>query len=457
MLPARLHIPPLTEPFNCTGGRALRLPGSKSLTNRALVLAALADGASTLTGVLFSDDTRVMLANLEKLGFLDQARDVDAARCTVTIHGQAGRIPAAGGSGGSGGELFCGNSGTTIRFLTALCCLGDPGSRYTLTGIPRMLERPIGELVDMLRRLGARIDYAGREGFPPIVVHGGGIRGGELTLQPTLSSQYITAALQIAPYLPGGLTLRFDGPVTSRPYVEMTAATMRAFGVQPVWQGDAIAVPAGVYAGRPYAIEPDASNASYFLAAAAITPGSHADIADLTAASVQGDAKFTAVLERMGSPLHAVDVDLNDMPDMAQTLAVVALFAQGTTVIRNVGNLRVKETDRMAALQNELTKFGAKVEITGDDLAITPPPEVASKETSHLPFPPGGEVVIETYDDHRMAMAFAVAGLGSHRLPGRPRVVIDDPACVNKTFPNFFDKINELRPPPPEVQGVKSE
>lgn len=440
-LPARLPIAPLSGPFDCTGDHALRLPGSKSITNRAFILAALADGESVLDGVLFSDDTRVMMKALGGLGFILK---IDEPNRRVTVHGRGGRMPR------SDVELFCGNSGTSIRFLTALCCMGEPGHRYALTGIPRMLERPIGELVDMLRQLGARIDYLGQEGFPPIMVHGG-IDGGELTLKPTWSSQYITALLQIAPYLKQGLTIRFEGAITSRPYVAMTTHVMRDFGVVSQWDEHDITIHPGRYSRESYRIEPDASNASYFLAASAVVPGSQTTILDLNELSIQGDSGFAAVLQQMQGPtrLRGIDVDLNDMPDMAQTLAVVALFADGSSVIRNVGNLRIKETDRMAAIQNELTRFGATVNLDGDDIHITPPPADESK----LPFSAGDEIVIETYDDHRMAMAFTVAGLASDRLPGRPRVVIDDPACVNKTFPDYFGYIDMLRTNAERLKG----
>ncbi len=431
-MPEALAISPLPA-FQA----AVRPPGSKSLTNRALLLAALAEGTSHLTGVLFSDDTRVMLEALTKLGF---APEIDEPGECVTLLGRGGRIPA------DDAALHLGNAGTAFRFLTAAVCLGR--GTYRLDGIPRMRERPIGQLVDALRELGANIQYEGKEGYPPLRISAAGLRGGQLAFEPTLSSQYISALLQIAPYLPGGLTLRFHGPITSRPYVEMTLALMARFGViadtDPGFTR--ISVAPGAYQGIEYAVEPDASNASYFLAAAAIIPGAKCTIEGLGKASLQGDVGFADVLHQMGAgllfgrdfitvfcppagqPLRGIDIDLSAMPDMAQTLAVVALFALGPTAIRNIGNLRVKETDRLAALRNELTKLGASVEIEGDDLLITPPP--------------GGKVTpaaIDTYDDHRMAMSFAVAGL---RGEG---VVINDPACVNKTFPGFFDELERLR------------
>ena len=451
--PAQYEVRPLGPGgFDATGDKAVRVPGSKSLTNRALLLAALAEGDTTLTGVLFADDTRRMLEALDTLGF---EPEIDEADTTVTVRGRGGAIPHAGRDV----ELFLGNAGTATRFLTAACCLGDPGSSYLITGVPRMHQRPIGELVDPLRRLGARIDYLGEEGFPPLRVHGGLRRSQQtdtLRVPTTLSSQYVSALLQISPLLPQGLTLDFTGPITSKPYVAMTLGVMADFGGKHAW-GDQLRVPPGsLGASGGFPIEPDASNASYFLAAAAVCPPSRCGVRSLCAGSVQGDALFYRNLCRMGcacpsdvadhpcievsSPrgasLRGRTHDLGGMPDMAQTLAVVALFAEGATTITNVGNLRVKETDRLAALHNELTKLGAAVTIDGDDITIAPPTGDGA-----LPFERGGVVAIDTYDDHRMAMSFAVAGLASDRLPGKPRVVINDPGCVAKTYPGFFEDL----------------
>jgi len=416
-LPDQLEIHPLRQPFDTV----VRIPGSKSLTNRALLLAALAEGQSTLTNVLFADDTRVMIDALRQLGV---SMDIDEANTTVTVTGCGGRWPVREA------DLFLGNAGTAMRFLTAACCLGPSGSRYRLHGIPRMHQRPIGELVDLLRQLGAKIDYDGEEGFPPLTVHGGGLRGGNLTVKPTLSSQYISALLQIAPLLPRPLSLAFDGPITSKPYVQMTTRLMERFGADARWVNDRVVVGCVAYRGVELTIEPDASNASYFLAAAAAT-GGRARIADLNEQSLQGDARIAGVIDRMrdAEGLRGLDIDLHDMPDMAQTLAALAVLARTPTVIRNVGNLRVKETDRMAAIRNELTKLGAAVRIDGDDIHITPPSDGRIKPA-----------VIETYDDHRMAMSFAVIGLA------QPGVTIADPACVNKTFPNFWRTLNQLAP-----------
>lgn len=428
----------------------LRPPGSKSLTNRALLLAALAKGTSKLTGVLFADDTRRMLEALESLGF---KMHIDEPNRCVTLRGKHGTIPTAAA------QLHLGNAGTAMRFLTAALCLGL--GEYTLDGIARMRERPIGELVDPLIELGADIEYLGETGYPPlkIIAEPPGMNGGLLELTPTLSSQFISALLMIGPYLHNGLEIEFEGPVTSLPYVKMTLNLMKQFGAN--FEADtgyrAIHVPAGKYRSYDYPIEPDASNASYFLAAAAVVPGSRCTVEGLGSRSLQGDAEFCDVLGRMGcgvnqkldsttisapaggGMLRGIDVDLNDMPDMAQTLAVVALFADRPTTIRNVGNLRVKETDRIAALENELVKLGAKVTTIEDDITITPPSDGVAAYLQAA-----GGATIDTYDDHRMAMAFSVAGLGASGDAGS-QVTINDPRCVDKTFPDFFEFLDRLR------------
>jgi 3-phosphoshikimate 1-carboxyvinyltransferase len=419
--------------------KSIRPPGSKSLTNRALLLAALADGESLLLGPLLADDSRHMLAALTTLGF---EPDLSSDGRQVKVRGLAGQYPE---TPTSPVRLHLGNAGTAYRFLTAALAAG-PGV-YDLDGIPRMHERPIGQLVEALRKIGGRVQYLGNEGYPPLRVAGGRVKGGSLVMPPTLSSQYISALLQAAPYFQEGLTLRFDGPVTSRPYVEMTLALMARFGVTAKVD-DAftqIRVEPGCYKAISYAVEPDASNASYFLAAAAVLPGSRITIEGLGKKSLQGDVGFADVLHRMGAglvfgddfitltappagqKLRGIDIDLNHMPDMAQTLACVAILSEGETAIRNIGNLRVKETDRMEALRVELTKLGATVEVEGDDLFITPPS--SGKITP---------AAIDTYDDHRMAMSFAVVGLA------QPGVTINDPKCVDKTFPEYFDYLRKL-------------
>ncbi|MFI4859882.1 MAG: 3-phosphoshikimate 1-carboxyvinyltransferase [Phycisphaerales bacterium JB063] len=430
-----LKIQP-AKAFNLT----LAPPGSKSLTNRALLLAALADGESRLSGVLLADDTRRMLEALEQLGF---KLDIDESAHTVTVHGQGGRIPA------NNADLHLGNAGTAMRFLTAALVLGK--GTYTLDGIPRMRERPIGELVDPLRELNASIDYLGEEGYPPLKINAtGDFAGGMVRLEPTLSSQFISALLMTGPCSERGVTVAFEGAITSLPYIKMSLKLMEHFGAESAWGGPggrAVRVQPGGYTARPYTIEPDASNASYFLAAAAVVPGSSCTITNLGSESVQGDAEFCDVLGLMGCEvtqrmttttvaapkdgrLKGIDIRLHRMPDMAQTLAVIALFADGPTTIRKVGNLRVKETDRLAALENELTKLGAEVQVKGETIRIHPPP--------------GNDLdpaAVDTYDDHRMAMSFAVAGLAS--MPGS-EITINDPGCVNKTYPRFWDDLQKL-------------
>ncbi|MFK7788253.1 MAG: 3-phosphoshikimate 1-carboxyvinyltransferase [Phycisphaeraceae bacterium] len=429
------------NPFDLT----LSPPGSKSLTNRALLIAALADGPTVLDGVLFADDTRRMLEAMQSLGF---ALDIDEDAKRVTVTGQCGNIPV------KEAELNLGNAGTAMRFLTAALCLGQ--GTYTLDGIPRMRERPIGELVEPLRQLGAEIDYLGVKGFPPLKINDSPyFEGGFITLKPTLSSQFISALLIAGPCTPRGVTLTFDGPVTSLPYIKMTLKLMKHFGISHEWGGpkkNAVRVTAAAYKAKAYTIEPDASNASYFLAAAAAVPGSSCTIQHLGSESVQGDADFCMVLGLMGcnvdqrthsttiiapssGRLKGVDVKLNQMPDMAQTLAALAILADGPTRIRKVGNLRVKETDRMEAIRVELTKLGATVDIQGDDIHITPPPtEPDGKGNAITP------AIVDTYDDHRMAMAFSVIGLATP--PGT--VTINDPDCVNKTYPNYWTDLQKL-------------
>ena len=423
------------KPFDIT----LSPPGSKSLTNRALLIAALADGETVLDGVLFADDSRRMLEALQTLGF---ELNIDEDAKLVTVQGKGGKVPSREA------ELNLGNAGTAMRFLTAALCLGQ-GS-YTLDGIPRMRERPIGELVEPLRQLGAEIDYLAEEGFPPLKINDSPyFEGGFITLEPTLSSQFISALLIAAPCTPRGVTLTFDGPITSLPYIKMTLKLMKHFGVKHEWGGpkkNAVRVTAAEYKAKAYTIEPDASNASYFLAAAAAVPGSSCTINHLGSESVQGDADFCMVLGLMGcnvdqrthtttitaptsGRLKGVDVRLNQMPDMAQTLAALAILADGPTRIRKVGNLRVKETDRMEAIRVELTKLGAQVELRGDDILITPP---AGNTLT--------PAAVDTYDDHRMAMAFSVIGLAAPA----GTVTINDPDCVNKTYPNYWDDLQKL-------------
>jgi 3-phosphoshikimate 1-carboxyvinyltransferase len=411
-------------------------PGSKSLTNRALVLAALSDGTCELSNVLFADDTLVMLEGLARLGFGPR---VDRVAGRVGIDGRGGEVPTTAGT------LSCGNSGTTIRFLTALCTLGR--GPFTLDGVPRMRQRPIGQLVELLASLGARVKYDLAEGFPPITVNADRLPGGLARAGEALSSQYLSAVLQVAPYARHEVRVDLVGRQPSWPYVAMTMRLMDEFGHTPELIRDRdtgeprqIIVPRGNYQPTNYAIEPDASNATYFLGIAALHPGSQITIDGLGKSSLQGDVGFAEVLRQMGAEvsvgdnaitvtgpdrLIGVDVNLAGMPDTAQTLAVLALFAAGPTTIRGLQTLRVKETDRIAALATELAKLAAGVEVRGDDLIISPPRQIAP-------------AAIDTYDDHRMAMSFAMAGT---RAAG---VTIRDAQCVNKTYPEFFTDLATL-------------
>jgi 3-phosphoshikimate 1-carboxyvinyltransferase len=417
--------------INHTIDATVALPGSKSITNRALIAAALADGDSILSGVLLAEDTRLMIDALRQLGV---AVTIDESECLAEVSGCRGHLPA------SDADLFCGNSGTTIRFCAALCATAH--GQFRLDGIERMRERPIGGLVEALRALGSRIEYENREEHPPLIVHATALSGGTASFNNPASSQWISAVLLAAPYAGGDVMIDVRGDIPSIPYLKMTTQVMSQFGVNILEQYEDRRVRFIVEAPQRYGptnipIEPDASAATYFWAAAAIA-GGRVCIEGIGTNSIQGDAKFPDVLEKMGcdvkrepnrttvaltagkSTLRGVDVDMNDMPDAAMTLAVVALFAEGTTTIRNVANLRVKETDRLTALSTELRKLGATVDELPDGLQITP--AAASSSPTE----------IVTYNDHRMAMAFALAGLRC------PELTIKGSDCVAKTFPDFF-------------------
>jgi 3-phosphoshikimate 1-carboxyvinyltransferase len=402
----------------------IRPPGSKSITNRALVCAALARGESLLTGALDCDDTQVMIDALGQLG-LEVEHSPSA--CTIRVVGCGGRPPAASAS------MVLGNSGTTVRFLTAMVALGR--GIYRLDGTPRMQQRPIQDLLDALRQLGADAVSEAGTGCPPVVVRAAGLRGGQVEVCGAISSQFLSAVLQVAPCAASDVEISVRGELVSTPYVAMTLAVMRAFGVQAPTGDFPLRVPAPQqYIGRTYAIEPDASAASYFFAAAAIA-GGNVTVEGLSSKSLQGDVAFCNCLRQMGCEviegdaqitvvgrsLRGIDVDMNAISDTVQTLAAVALFAKGPTTIRNVAHIRHKETDRIAALASELRKFGAEIEERPDGLRITP-------QSLH-----GAE--INTYDDHRMAMSMALVGLAV------PRVVIRDPRCTSKTYPNFFNDL----------------
>lgn len=419
--------PSAREPIEAVVG----VPGSKSITNRALICAALADGHSLLTGALFAEDTELMIGALTAMGI---ACTVDPASTAVEISGCRGQLPA------SSADVFCGNSGTTLRFCTALAATGH--GEYHFDGILRMRERPIAPLIAGLRQLGIRIRFEREEGFPPHTVLAERLSGGEVAMNGSISSQFISALLMAAPMACDDVYLTLNPPLASRSYIHMTQAVIEAFGASVVGEfggdGGRIVIPAPQrYEGRHYAIEPDASSASYFFAAAAAT-GGRVTVKGLGANSIQGDVALLDCLERMGcrterdagsmtvigpadGALWPIQADLNDMPDMAQTLAVLALFARGESRLTGLSTLVHKETDRLAALDRELTQIGAGVERKADALSIRPP---------KAPRP----AQIATYGDHRMAMSFAVAGL---RIPG---LAIEDPACVAKTFPDFFQR-----------------
>ncbi len=406
----------------------VRPPGSKSITNRAMVCAALADGTSTLVGALDSEDTQVMAEALRQLGI---GIDHDAATQTLTIQGQGGKlaVPPA--------EIYVANSGTTIRFLAAMVSLGN--GVFRLDGTPRMRERPIGDLVQSLRQLGVDARCEAAEGFPPVLINAAGLPGGDAAIRGDVSSQFLSGLLMAAPYARRPVTLKVIGTLVSQPYVQMTLAVMKAFGIDlPHDELRRFSVSAGEhYRGCRYAIEPDASAASYFFAAAAIT-GGEVTVEGLSRASLQGDVAFVEVLARMGcrvvhgddritvsgGKLRGITTDMNAISDTVQTLAAVALFADGPTTISGVGHIRHKETDRIGALATELRKLGATVEELADGLRIAPGVLRGA--------------AIDTYQDHRMAMSLSLVGL---RQPG---VVIRDPDCTAKTYPGFFDDLRKL-------------
>jgi 3-phosphoshikimate 1-carboxyvinyltransferase len=437
-LPKRLTI----ETRGPLDGR-VSVPGSKSITNRALLLAALADGESRLSGGLESDDTVVMRAALDAMGIGLEATasgagagggDKDRDEIWV-VRGRGGRFDLPDHA------LDCGNSGTTVRFLTAALTLA-PGP-IVVDGNARMRERPISDLVESLRALGAELTIEGEADCPPVRIHGGGLPGGAAVIDGSRSSQYVSAVAQVAPYAERDVELAFkDGIIVSRPYIDLTLDVMRAFGAEAEWRGDEkLWIKAGQpYQSRDYTIEPDASSAAYPFCAAAIA-GGRVSVSGIPADSLQADFKILGLLERMGcrverqddtvsvtgpsDGLHSLgEIDMNDFPDAVLAYAVVALFANGPTTIKNVANLRIKETDRLAALETELRKLGAHVEAGPDSLHIQPAPMRGAE--------------IETYDDHRMAMSVALAGL---RVPG---VTILDPACVSKTWPDYFSALSGL-------------
>ncbi|MBU2886876.1 3-phosphoshikimate 1-carboxyvinyltransferase [Gilvimarinus agarilyticus] len=408
------------------------LPGSKSLSNRILLLAALAQGETTITNLLDSDDVSHMLTALKALG-VDYTLSEDKKTCRLT--GLAGVFQA-----GQSVELFLGNAGTAVRPLTAALAISE--GTFTITGEPRMYERPIGDLIDALRQLGAEVTYLKDDGFPPLTLQGKPLNGGEVSIKGNISSQYLTALLMIAPLLQSTTCIKVDGELVSKPYIDITLDTMAKFGVQVTnndYQSFEIQGQQTYQSPGEIMVEGDASSASYFLAAAAIG-GGPVKVHGTGSASIQGDAKFADVLQQMGakvtyadmwieveagSELNGVDVDLNHIPDAAMTIATTALFAKGPTRIRNIYNWRVKETDRLAAMATELRKVGARVEEGEDYIYIEPPTSLTS-------------AAIDTYNDHRMAMCFSLASFGD------VDIVINDPKCTSKTFPTYFAEFNRI-------------
>jgi 3-phosphoshikimate 1-carboxyvinyltransferase len=420
-------IEPLTQPVDAD----VEVVGSKSYTNRALIVAALARGESLLTGALFSDDTQHMTEALRDLGIGVEA---DFSGHTLRVQGAGGKVPAAQA------KCFVGNSGTTARFLSVLLALGD--GVYEIDGVPRMRERPNQPLIDALTQLGVRIEALGKPGCFPLRIHGGGLKGGAVSVAGSASSQYASGLMMTAPAMENGLALELTGALVSKPYLEMTAQIMRDFGARVAWEGERkFVIGAGGYTGRTYAIEPDASAASYFFAAAAIT-GGRVRVNELGTRSLQGDRGLVHLLAQMGceldegphytevrgpadGKLRGIEVDMSELSDVAQTLAVVAPFASSPTRVTGIGFIRHKETDRVGAVVHELKRMGIHAEEEADGYVIHPgEPQPAQ---------------IETYDDHRMAMSFALVGL---RVPG---IEIKDPGCVSKTFPTYFDVLETLR------------
>ncbi len=420
----------------------VRLPGSKSISNRVLLLAALAKGVTTVRDVLSSDDTAVMLDSLRKLGVT-----VEQSGNAVNITGSAGRFPV------TAAELFLGNAGTAYRPLAAV--LAILGGDYRLLGVERMYERPIGDLVDALSQCGSCVEYAGRKGYPPLTIRPGNLdalrSGMSLSVRGDVSSQFLTALLMALPLSGSGGQIRVIGELISKPYVDITLNMMRQFGVEATRQDwSSFKVPSASYVspGEIF-VEGDASSASYFLAAGAISGlsgGGPVRVEGVGRGSIQGDVRFVEVLEQMGAQITMGDnwieatagvqakqaghfaplvADLNHIPDAAMTAAMVALFASGTSILRNIGSWRVKETDRIAAMSTELRKLGAMVTEGSDYIEISPPVQLRA-------------ATIDTYDDHRMAMCFSLAALGGVTIR------INDPGCVRKTFPGYFEALASI-------------
>ncbi|WP_231602879.1 3-phosphoshikimate 1-carboxyvinyltransferase [Neorhodopirellula pilleata] len=423
---------------------SVRPPGSKSLTNRALICAAFAEGASRLTGALVSEDTEVMIDSLAKIGVRIQTEN---AGRTLIVEG-VGSSAASEQTGDSPHEMFIANSGTTVRFLTA--ALSAFGGRYRLSGVPRMHERPIGDLVEAIAPvMSGTIAAVSGGGCPPVEIESAGWTGEPMSVAGSVSSQYLSGLMMAAPISGKTVEIKIVGELVSIPYVRMTSELMRAFGGVTDWNLETTQSirTGGRYVGTDYAIEPDASAASYFWAAAAIT-GGRIGVEGLSEDALQGDVGFVRVLEKMGSRLHlqadrieveanelrGVDVDMGEISDTVQTLSVVALFADSPTRVRGVAHNRFKETDRIGNLAIELRKLGARIDEHDDGLTIHPLTTGDLERLSESTDP----IVFETYHDHRMAMSFALLGL---RLPG---IFVADPACTGKTYPEFWADLERL-------------
>jgi 3-phosphoshikimate 1-carboxyvinyltransferase len=416
----------------------VRLPGSKSISNRTLLLAALADGSTQIMDLLASDDTHVMLMALQKLGIKWQQSGVTQ---NYVVHGTHGTLPV------HQADLFMGNAGTAIRPLTA--ALAVIGGDYTLHGVSRMHERPIGDLVDALNAIGTQIEYTGVAGYPPLHIRRGRLHAQRMQVRGNVSSQFLTALLMAAPLMAKQQPVVIDviGELISKPYIEITLNLMRRFGVtveRDGWQSFTVPVGQQYLSPGTIHVEGDASSASYFLAAGAIA-GGPVRVEGVGQNSIQGDVRFVEALRQMGATitcgdnwieaqsngvLNAIDADFNHIPDAAMTIAVAALYADGPSVLRNIGSWRVKETDRIAAMATELRKLGAVVEEGADYLRVTPPAEIQA-------------AAIDTYDDHRMAMCFSLASLDGAARRGS-RIRINDPKCVAKTFPDYFNAFSKI-------------
>ena len=409
----------------------VNVPGSKSLSNRALLLAALAEGETELTNLLDSEDIEHMLNALTKLG-INYRLSEDKTQCVVQGNGGAFNVAEPL-------KLFLGNAGTAMRPLCAALAASNVDT--VLTGEPRMEERPIGDLVDALREADAEVTYLKNEGFPPLQIKGKTLNGGEMSVDGSVSSQFLTALLMAAPLFSGDVTIRIKGELVSKPYIDITLDTMAKFGVtvkNDNYQTFTISGDAKYIAPGKFMVEGDASSASYFLAAGAIKGGT-VRVTGIGQNSIQGDIRFADVLEAMGAtvvwndeyvevtgaPLKGVNMDMNHIPDAAMTIATTALFAEGPTTMTNIYNWRVKETDRLAAMATELQKLGAKVEEGHDYIKVWPTDSLKHAE-------------IDTYNDHRIAMCFSLVALSD------TPVTINDPGCTRKTFPDYFTRFKTL-------------